>query len=170
MIDVLISEYENMFQRRKLIFLRSLLCYYRTPKYRVVVLIRCALRSKYKFMRKWYRNKLAIKYGVELGSNPNIGRNLKLEHFQGIVIGNDVVIGNDCTLYQQVTLGQKNGKYPIIGDGVVIFAGAKVIGNVNIGNDSIIGANAVVLKDVKSNKCAVGIPAKVIDKRLENNE
>lgn len=170
MIDVLISEYENMFKKKKLIFLRSLLCYYRTPKYRVVVLIRCALRSEHKFMRKWYRNKLAIKYGVELGTNPKIGKNLKLEHFQGIVIGDDVIIGDDCILYQQVTLGQKNGKYPIIGDRVVVFAGAKVIGNVNIGNDSIIGANAVVLKDVQSNKCAVGIPAKVIHKRLKNNE
>lgn len=166
MRSILISEYKNMFGVKKFIFLRSLLCYYRIPKFRVIVLIRCAIKSKYKIMRRFYRNKLAIKYGVEIGSNPVIGKNLRLEHFQGIIIGNDVQIGDNCTLYQQVTLGQKNDKYPKLNDNVVVFTGAKIIGNITIGNNCTIGANAVVLSNVPDNKCAVGIPAKVIDKRL----
>lgn len=162
MKDVLISEYENMFGYKKLIFLRSLLCYYRIPKFRVVVLIRCALKSKCKIMRRWYRNRLSIKYGVEVGSHPKIGENLKLEHFQGIVIGDDASIGNNCTLYQQVTIGQKNNMYPNIGNNVTIFAGAKVIGDIDIGDGCTIGANAVVLSSVPTQKCAVGVPARII--------
>lgn len=166
MVKVLIEEYKNMFGVKKIIFLRSLLCYYRIPKFRVLVLIRCAVKSKRRTMRRWYRNKLAVKYGVEIGNNPYIGKNLKLEHFQGIVIGNDVKIGDNCTLYQQVTLGQKNNRYPTIGDDVIVFAGAKVIGDISIGEKCIIGANAVVLNSIPAQTCAVGIPAKVIDKRV----
>lgn len=166
MIDALISEYVNLFGIRKLVLLRALLCYYRTPKYRVVVLIRCSLKSNSTFMKKWYRNKLSVKYGVEMGNNPTIGKNLRIEHFQGLVIGNDVKIGDNCTLYQQVTLGQRDEMYPTIGNNVIVFAGAKVLGNINIGDNTVIGANAVVLKDVPSNKCAAGVPARIIDKRF----
>ncbi|HBJ1651639.1 serine O-acetyltransferase [Clostridium botulinum] len=166
MIEELISEYKNLFGNKKMILLRSLLCYYRTPNYRVVVLIRCLLKQKSTFMRKLYRKKLVVKYGVEIGIKPQIGKNLRIKHFQGIVIGNDVILGDNCILYQQVTLGQKNNSYPKIGNNVTVFAGAKVLGNITVGDNCVIGANAVVLKNIPSDKCAVGVPCKITDKRI----
>lgn len=164
MMRALISEYINLFGARRFLPLRALLCYYRTPKFRVVVLIRCLLKSKSPLTKRQYRNKLAVKYGVEIGTHPVIGSNLRIEHFQGVVIGDHVTIGNNCVLYQQVTLGQKDGKYPAVGNNVIIYAGAKVLGDITIGDHAVIGANAVVIKDVPANQCAAGVPARIINK------
>lgn len=94
---------------------------------------------------------------------PKIGAGLFLQHgFSTIITCNS--IGNDCWINQQVTIGY-NGVYcPTIGNNVTINAGAKVIGNVHIGDNSIIGANAVVVKDVPSNCTVVGVPAYIIKK------
>ena len=85
-------------------------------------------------------------------------------HAIGIVIGSGAVIGDNCKIYQQVTIGKEKGKFPIIGDNVTIYSGAKIIGDVKIGNNAIIGANAVVTRDVPDNCVAVGVPARVIKK------
>ena len=82
----------------------------------------------------------------------------------GVVIHSRAVIGKDCMIGQNVTIGGKSGWYevPIIGDNVEIAAGARVIGPIRVGNNVIIGANAVVVKDVPDNCIVAGIPAKII--------
>jgi serine O-acetyltransferase len=109
------------------------------------------------------------KYGVFIPFNAKICLDVKFPHPVGIVIGDKVVIGNDVIIYQNVTLGgarigdAENSHYPVIGSGTVIFAGAVILGKVKIGKNCIIGANAVVLKDVPDNQTVVGVPAKLID-------
>jgi len=110
--------------------------------------------------------------GVEIHPAAKIGKNLFIDHGMGVVIGETSVIGDDVTIYHGVTLGgvdTKGGKrHPNIGDKVIIGAGAKVLGAINIGKGSRIGSNAVVLKSVSENATVVGIPAKEIT--LSNNK
>jgi serine O-acetyltransferase len=109
--------------------------------------------------------------GIDISHRAEIGYGLSIPHAQCIVLG-DAIIGNDVKIYQNVTLGaswdkEKGGRrYPIIGDNVKISAGAKIIGPVSIGKNSIIGANAVVVNDIPEDSIAVGIPAKVIRRTL----
>jgi serine O-acetyltransferase len=95
-----------------------------------------------------------------------IGKNIKLPHPLGIVIGAGVVIKDNVTIFQQVTLGGKGGfhklDYPIIENNVIIYAGAKILGSVTIGQNSIIGANSVVLSDIPPDSVAVGVPARIL--------
>ena len=91
-------------------------------------------------------------------------------HPVGIVIARDVVVGKNCTIYQNVTIGKKKygffeDKNTVIGDNVIIFANACIIGNVNIGDNARIGAGAIVLEDVPANAVVAGNPAKVIKYR-----
>lgn len=105
--------------------------------------------------------------GVEIHPGASIGRRLFIDHGMGVVIGETAVIGDDCTLYHGVTLGGttwKTGKrHPTLENGVVIGAGAKVLGPITIGSNAKIGSNAVVVKDVPANATAVGIPARILD-------
>ena len=89
---------------------------------------------------------------------------LHLPHgLNGIIISRYAIIGKDVKIYQQVTIGQnEKGEAPIIGDNVVIYPGARIIGNVKIGNNSIVGTNAVVTHDVEENVTVAGVPAKII--------
>ncbi|EHI98325.1 transferase hexapeptide repeat containing protein [Clostridium sp. DL-VIII] len=175
MFDILKKEYINIYGKRKMLMIRSFLLYYRSLEFRVVILIRYYLASENSQIKKHLRKKLSLKYHVDIGRNPKIGKNFRFAHFQGTIIGNEVVIGDNCTIYQQVTLGQKiyglagYGDDPILGDNIVIFAGAKVLGKIHVGNNSVVGANAVVLKDVPENSCAVGIPAHIIKGEDKNN-
>ena len=102
--------------------------------------------------------------GADIPLNTNIGGGLLIPHPNGIVIHPDVRVGVNCLIHQQVTIGVKRGnsKAPIIAGHVDIGAGAKIIGNITLGDHVRIGANAVVLKDIPNNCTAVGIPAKVI--------
>ncbi|MFT7538866.1 MAG: serine O-acetyltransferase [Lysobacterales bacterium] len=95
-----------------------------------------------------------------------IGKSLMIEHFGGIVINASAVVGDNCTIAHGVTLGNKipGGGAPNIGNNVYICTGAKVLGEITIGDNCIIGANAVVLKSAEANSVLVGIPAKVIKK------
>ncbi|SFJ38858.1 serine O-acetyltransferase [Terrisporobacter glycolicus] len=162
MFKILIDEYKKMSGRKKINILKVVYSWILNNNFRVKVWIRYMLIVKLHFLKKLIQNHLERKYSILIGSNCKIGTDLKLEHFVGTVIGRDVVLGNDCTIYHQITLGQKYGKYPTIGNNVVIYPGAKVIGNVIVGNNVIIGANTVVLKDIPDNSIAVGIPAKII--------
>ncbi|WP_276861678.1 serine O-acetyltransferase [Anaerococcus tetradius] len=87
-----------------------------------------------------------------------------------MVIGDYVNIGNNCKLYHGVTLGQNRGKFPKLGNNIIIYSGAKVIGDVNIGDNSVIGANSVVTNDMPSDSIIVGSPAKVVGKRTNIDE
>ena len=104
--------------------------------------------------------------GIEIHPGAKIGKGLFIDHGTGVVIGETTEIGDNVTLYQGVTLGGTGkdiGKrHPTLGNDVVVGAGAKVLGPINIGTGSKIGANAVVLKDVLPRATAVGIPARVI--------
>lgn len=103
--------------------------------------------------------------GIQLPLKTQVGGGLCFSHFSCIVINSSAVIGCNCTIFQGVTIGSKRGPkggVPRIGDNVVLSSGAKVIGKVSIGNNVIIGANAVVVRDIPDNAVAVGIPAKVV--------
>jgi serine O-acetyltransferase len=104
--------------------------------------------------------------GIEIHPGATIGVGLFIDHGMGVVIGETAEIGNDVTLYHGVTLGgtstSKGKRHPTIGNRVTIGAGAKVLGNIIIGADSRIGANAVVVKSVPENSVVVGIPGQIV--------
>lgn len=110
--------------------------------------------------------------GIEIHPGATIGRRVFIDHGMGVVIGETAVIGDDCTLYHGVTLGgtswNKGKRHPTLEQGVVIGAGAKVLGPIIIGKGAKIGSNAVVVKDVPANATAVGIPARILD--VETNK
>jgi len=104
--------------------------------------------------------------GIEIHPGAKIGRRAFIDHGMGVVIGETAELGDDCTLYHGVTLGgttwNKGKRHPTLGRGVVIGAGAKVLGPITIGDGARIGSNAVVVKDVPAAATAVGIPARII--------
>ena len=108
--------------------------------------------------------------GIEIHPGAKIGNNLFIDHGMGVVVGETTEIGNDCTIYHGVTLGgtgkEKGKRHPTLGNNVMVGCGAKVLGPVLIGDNVKIGANAVVLHDVQSNNTIVGIPGKILQKRL----
>ena len=104
--------------------------------------------------------------GIEIHPGATIGRRVFIDHGMGIVIGETAEIGDDSTLYHGVTLGgtswNKGKRHPTLGRGVVIGAGAKVLGPIQIGDGAKIGSNAVVVRDVPAGATAIGIPARVV--------
>ncbi len=103
--------------------------------------------------------------GIEIHPAATIGRRFFIDHGMGVVIGETAEVGDDCMIYHGVTLGGRNSapvkRHPTLEDNVTVGAGAKILGPVTIGARSIIGANAVVVKDVPPDSIAVGIPATV---------
>jgi serine O-acetyltransferase len=112
--------------------------------------------------------------GIEIHPGATIGHRVFIDHGMGVVIGETAVIGDDCTLYHGVTLGgtswNKGKRHPTLENGVVIGAGAKVLGPITIGAGAKIGSNAVVVKDVPANATAVGIPARIVEEEKTNKE
>ncbi len=137
------------------------MCVYRFGNWRYE--IRPAwLRRPFSLAYKLLRTASQIATGIELHCETRIGRRLLIEHFGGVVISGDAVIGDDVVIRQGVTIGLRTkGRRgsPVVGDRVDIGAGAKLLGEIRIGNDAVIGANAVVLCDVPDGALAVGIPA-----------
>jgi serine O-acetyltransferase len=105
--------------------------------------------------------------GIEIHPGARIGRRFFIDHGMGVVIGQTAEIGDDCTLYHGVTLGgtswQAGKRHPTLGQGVVVGAGAKILGPIVIGDGAKIGSNAVVVKSVPAGATAIGIPARVVD-------
>lgn len=129
--------------------------------------------KKLKIIRLWYLYKIKksdaffnASMGTDFGAGATFATPPNLpHHLNGIIISHYAKIGKNCTIFQQVTIAgdtNKEKKAAVIGDNVLIGAGAKIIGNVVIGNNAKIGANAVVLCDVPDNSTAVGIPAKIV--------
>jgi serine O-acetyltransferase len=112
--------------------------------------------------------------GIEIHPGATIGRRLFIDHGMGVVIGETAEIADDVTLYHGVTLGgvslEKVKRHPTVEHGVVIGAGAKVLGNITIGSCSRIGANAVVVKSVPAQSVVVGVPGQIIKRMHEVNE
>ena len=109
--------------------------------------------------------------GVEIHPGATIGRRFFIDHGTGVVVGETAEIGDDVMLYHDVTLGgrslQKVKRHPTVGNGVVIGAGARVLGPVLIGDRAQIGANAVVVRDVPAGAVVVGIPGEVLRPRVD---
>jgi serine O-acetyltransferase len=105
--------------------------------------------------------------GADISPGCRIGLGLLLPHPVGIVLGGGVVVGENCCIYQNVTCGEllrpdRDHSYPVIGDRVVLSAGAVCLGGITVGSDSIVGANSVVTRAVSSGTVVAGAPAKVI--------
>ena len=103
--------------------------------------------------------------GIEIHPGATIGRRFFIDHGMGVVIGETAEVGDDVMLYHGVTLGGRSmervKRHPTVGDGVVIGAGARVLGPITLGEGSQVGANAVAVKDVPARATAVGIPATI---------
>ena len=123
------------------------------------------------FLARWISQRAVRKTGIEIHPAATIGRRFFIDHGTGVVIGETAIIGDDVTLYQGVTLGgtgkDVGKRHPTIGNGVMIGAGAKVLGPFTVGDGSQIAAGAVVLSEIPPNCTAVGVPAQVIK---ENGE
>ncbi len=131
------------------------------------------LRKPFSFAYKLLKFFSEMLLGIELPCEAVIGSRLVIEHIGGIVVSGDAVLGDDCVLRNGVTIGLRNrGRRgsPRIGNRVDIGAGAKLLGNIVIGDDVAIGANAVVLCDVPSNSIAVGVPARVMEREMDTAE
>jgi serine O-acetyltransferase len=110
--------------------------------------------------------------GIEIHPGAKIGHRVFIDHGMGVVVGETAEIGDECTIYQGVTLGgtslaQGAKRHPTLGRGVIVSAGAKVLGGFTVGDGARIGSNAVLLRSVPAGATAVGIPARIIDKRAE---
>lgn len=106
--------------------------------------------------------------GIEIHPGAHIGRRVFIDHGMGVVIGETAEVGDDCTIYQGVTLGGTSlyrgaKRHPTLGRGVVVGAGAKVLGGFTVGDGARIGSNAVVVKPVPAGATATGIPARIIE-------
>jgi serine O-acetyltransferase len=125
-------------------------------------------QHNFRFIARWLSQFSRWLTGIEIHPGAKIGKGFFIDHGMGVVIGETAEIGADVTLYHGVTLGgtslEKGKRHPTIGDRVVIGAGAKILGAITIGNDSRIGANAVVVKSVPPNSVVVGVPGQIVQR------
>ena len=124
---------------------------------------RWGLRWLARFVSHWMR----FFTGIEIHPGATIGRRVFIDHGMGVVIGETAEIGDDCTLYHGVTLGgvswDQGKRHPTLGRGVVVGAGAKILGPFTVGDNAKIGSNSVVVKAVPAGATVVGIPARVVE-------
>jgi serine O-acetyltransferase len=148
-----------------------LTCY---PGLHAVVMHRWAnacWRAGFKWLGRFISHIARGLTGIEIHPGATIGRRVFIDHGFGVVIGETAEIGDDCTIYQGVTLGgtslSKGAKrHPTLGRGVIIGAGAKVLGAFTVGEGAKVGSNAVVVKEVPPGATAVGNPARIIEKEI----
>ncbi len=119
-----------------------------------------------RLLARWLSQVARLLTAIEIHPGAEIGRRLFIDHGMGVVIGETSMIGDDVTLYQGVTLGgtgkEKGKRHPTIGNGVAIGAGARVLGNIRVGDNSRVGAGSVVLRDVPDNSTIVGVPGHIV--------
>ena len=144
-----------------------LTCY---PGLHALVMHRCA-HACWTYGLRWpgrfISNLARFLTGIEIHPGAVVGRRVFIDHGMGIVIGETAEIGDECTIYQGVTLGgtslyKGTKRHPTLGRGVVVSAGAKVLGGFTVGDGARVGANAVLIKPVPAGATAVGIPARII--------
>jgi len=123
-------------------------------------------KHKLKLLARWLSHFNRFVTGIEIHPGAQLGRGLFIDHGMGVVIGETAEVGLNVTIYHGVTLGgvslEKGKRHPTIADNVVIGAGAKVLGNITIGEGSRIGANAVVVNSVPPNSVVVGVPGQIV--------
>lgn len=124
--------------------------------------------KNWKWLARWLSGLSRWFTGIEIHPAAKIGARFFIDHGMGVVIGETAVIGDDCTLYHGVTLGgtswQEGKRHPTLGNGVVVGAGAKVLGPIEISDNVRIGSNAVVLKSISAGHTVVGIPGRVVER------
>lgn len=125
-------------------------------------------KHRLRWLARLLSNVTRLFTGIEIHPGAEIGRRFFIDHGMGVVIGETAVIGDDCTLYHGVTLGgtswQKGKRHPTLGRDVVVGAGAKVLGPIDVGNGARIGSNAVVVRSVPEGSTVVGVPGRLIDR------
>lgn len=144
--------------------LEILLCY---PGFHAVASYRLAhwlWTHGFKLVARWLAHLARWLTGIEIHPAASIGKRFFIDHGMGVVIGETAEIGDDCFLYQAVTLGgtslEPGKRHPTLEDGVIVGAGAKVLGPITLRKNSRVGANAVVVRDVPAGATVVGIPAR----------
>lgn len=137
----------------------------------VMLHVRLMIRLKrrgWRRMARFVSHRIQRKYGVFVSARADLHEDLHLPHPTGIVVGDGVKLGPRVTIYQNVTLGGARvgdgarDNYPVVGEGAVLYAGCVVVGKINIGRDCVVGANAVVTRDVPDGATVVGIPARIV--------
>ncbi len=112
------------------------------------------------------QNLISTEFGVDIHPAARIGHGILIDHGTGVVIGETAVMGNNVSIMQSVTLGgtgkEEGDRHPKVGDGVLISAGAKVLGNISIGEGAKVGAGSVVLQEVPPHTTVAGVPAKIV--------
>ena len=113
--------------------------------------------------------------GIEIHPAVKVGRRVFIDHGMGVVVGETAEIGDDCTIYQGVTLGGTSlyrgaKRHPTLGKGVVVSAGAKVLGGFTVGDGARVGSNAVVLKEVAAGATVVGVPGRLVEQSAADKE
>jgi len=120
-----------------------------------------------RWMGRFSSNIARFLTGIEIHPGATIGRRVFIDHGMGVVIGETAEIGDDCTLYHGVTLGgvswNAGKRHPTLGKGVVVGAGAKILGPFTVGDGAKVGSNSVVVKAVPAGATVVGIPARIVE-------
>jgi serine O-acetyltransferase len=119
-----------------------------------------------RLLARWLSQWARLFTGIEIHPGAEIGHRLFIDHGMGVVIGETCVVGDDVTLYQGVTLGgtgkEKGKRHPTLGNGVVVGTGAKVLGNITVGDNCRVGAGSVVLRSIPDNSTIVGVPGHIV--------
>lgn len=160
MIRFVLNEYYRRTGKKNII--KAIYNYHFRLGFRVTCYVNKIVETKNRILKIIRIRALEKNYGVTIGIHAKIGESIKIHHPNGIIIGDYAIIGNNCEIYQQVTLRQKNGLFPIIGDNVSMYPGCKIVGNITIGNNAVIAPNTVVIKDVPPNAIVSGVPAQII--------
>jgi serine O-acetyltransferase len=120
-----------------------------------------------RWLARFFSHGIRFLTGIEIHPGATIGRRVFIDHGMGVVIGETAEIGEECTLYHGVTLGgvswNKGKRHPTLGKGVVVGAGAKILGPFTVGDGAKIGSNSVVVKAVPAGATVVGIPARIVE-------
>ncbi len=173
MLKNLLSEFEIIFQRDPAAhnWLEVLFCY---PGLHAIL---CHRISHWLYLRKipliprLMSHVSRLFTGIEIHPGAQIGQGVFIDHGHGVVIGETAIIGDFALIYQGVTLGgtgKETGKrHPTIGQNAIIGAGAKVLGNINVGDHVRIGAGSVILRDIPSNCTVVGIPGRIVNRQVK---
>lgn len=168
--DTVKKDYNAIFERDPAARskLEALLCY---PGFHAILMHRIAhflWNHNFKLIARIISHISRFLTGIEIHPGAKIGKGFFIDHGMGVVIGETAEIGDNVTLYHQVTLGgvslKKEKRHPTLKDNVVVGAGAKILGPFTVGENSKIGANSVVIREVPPNSTVVGIPGKVVKK------
>lgn len=130
--------------------------------------------NKRQSLALYFQHRISVVFGVDIHPAARIGHGIMIDHATGLVVGETCVVGNNVSIMQSVTLGgtgkEDGDRHPKVADGVLISAGAKILGNISIGEGAKIGAGSVVLQAVPPHCTAAGVPAKIICKHKDDSD